>query len=52
MDMASLLARQSDLANEFRANSEALGYHTDGIGAKGVISTLAQLGRLTRKSSL
>lgn len=52
MELAKLLGQQSDLANECRLNSDALGKHDDGIGLKGVVSTLAQLGRLTRKSSV
>ena len=52
MELAKLLGQQAELANECRLNSDALGAHSDGCGITGVCSTLAQLGRLTRKSTL
>ncbi|KKY14882.1 putative capsule polysaccharide biosynthesis protein [Phaeomoniella chlamydospora] len=52
MAMANHLAAQADLANGFDPTAPALGYHSDGTGLPGIISTLAQLGKLTRKSSL
>lgn len=47
MKMASLLAKQTALEDEF-SDEAALGRHYDGHGVEGVVSTLAQLGKLSR----
>jgi hypothetical protein len=50
---ASLASKaQTDLENEFTAENDALGRHTDGAGIVGVVSTLAQLAHLSPKSVL
>ncbi|KAH8687405.1 hypothetical protein BGZ60DRAFT_362596 [Tricladium varicosporioides] len=43
---------QSALEDEFTADGEALGVHTDGTGLTGVVSTLAQLAHLKRDQVL
>lgn len=47
LELASLLGKQTVLSEEFRPE-EALGRYYDGVGVEGVVSTLAQLGRLSR----
>jgi len=48
MKVASALAgkAQKDLEDEFTADNDALGRHSDGFGMVGVVSTLAQLAHL------
>lgn len=49
MEIAGLLAAQSQLEDEFVGNEgAALGRHYDGHGIEGVVSTLAQLGKLSK----
>lgn len=43
---------QKDLEDEFTAENDALGVHSDGTGVTGVISTLAQLAHLKRDQIL
>ncbi|KAH6682811.1 hypothetical protein B0J14DRAFT_468207 [Halenospora varia] len=54
MRVAATLASQaqSALEDEFTADGEALGVHTDGTGLAGVVSTLAQLAHLKRDQVL
>jgi hypothetical protein len=54
MKIADLLGTeaQTALEQEFTAESEALGRHTDGTGITGVLSTLAQLAHVKRTQIL
>jgi hypothetical protein len=48
LEIAKHLAKQEALENHFNLDTNALGRHTDGTGITGVVTTLAQLGKLSR----
>lgn len=47
LEIANHLAQQETLEDHFNSDTDALGRHTDGTGITGVVTTLAQLGKLS-----
>lgn len=52
LEIAKHLAKEEALENHFNSDTDALGRHTDGTGITGVVTTLAQLGKLSRTQFL
>jgi hypothetical protein len=52
LEVAKHLAKQDALENHFNSDTDALGRHTDGTGITGVVTTLAQLGKLSNTQFL
>jgi hypothetical protein len=52
LEIAKHLAKSEALENHFNSDTEALGRHTDGTGITGVVTTLAQLGKISNTQFL
>ena len=52
LEVAKHLAKQESLENHFNSDTDALGRHRDGTGITGVVTTLAQLGKLSNTQFL
>jgi hypothetical protein len=52
LEIAKHLAKQEALENHFNSHTDALGRHSDGTGITGVVTTLAQLGKLSNTQFL
>lgn len=48
LELASLLGKQDALEETFQGETEVLGRHSDGTGVAGIVSTLAQLGGISK----
>lgn len=52
LEVAKHLAQQAALESHFNSDTDALGRHRDGTGLTGVVTTLAQLGKISRTQFL
>lgn len=52
LEIAKHLAKQEALEDHFNSDTDALGRHSDGTGITGVVTTLAQLGKLSNMQFL